>query len=282
MTSATAAILSAIQKDAFVWQRKNFGEPNALVMLCGVFEEYGESCEAMGETEAWLDGVADSFIYLCQFCSILGWDVGELWQQRELFELPSRPWPILVGRISHSYVKGRVSHYRGTTEEHDVRCRAAISALLKYWEKHLADMGRDFCACVEKVWREVAARDWTPETKASAPAGDLPSVCDTVPLTDVELEEIGNADAEWGRGRKDTEAGRHRRKLFGEVLRQRASAHALVDEVAAMRLEARVFEDDYNKGRAGAFTEVLRVLSPRVTADDYAKLAELRDGLEKP
>lgn len=168
MTTAAAPILSGIQREAFAWQRKNFGEPNALVMLCGITEEYGEACEWMHDTPKFLDGVADAAIYLAQFCSICEWSLGELWDQRELFELPSRPWPILMGKINHHHVKGRVSHYRGTTAEHDVRCRAAIAALLRHWDTHLRSIGHDFVACVERTWAEVSQRDWRPERQVPA------------------------------------------------------------------------------------------------------------------
>lgn len=163
----SAAVLAKIQVEAFAWQRRNFGEPNALVMLCGAFEEFGEATDGIADTDEYVDGVSDCCIFLMQFCSTIGWDVGELWSHRKLYELPSRPWPILLGRISHSYVKGRVSHYRGTQAEHDVRCRAAISALLRHWEEHLASMRREFVGCVEATWAEVAKRDWAKEREAS-------------------------------------------------------------------------------------------------------------------
>jgi hypothetical protein len=163
----TAAILSAIQRDAFVWQKRNFGEPNGLLMLVGMGEEYGESQEFAADTDRYLDSVGDAAIYLMQFCSIRGWDIGDLWNRRDLYELPPRAWPVLAGKINHHHAKA-LTRYRGPAAEHDERCRAAISALLRHWELHLADMRQDFIATVQKTWAEVAARDWTPESMASA------------------------------------------------------------------------------------------------------------------
>jgi len=157
----TAAILSKIQTDAFAWQLKNFGKPDGLLMIAGMTEEFGEAQEHVADTERFIDGVSDCAIYCMQLCSVCGWDIGELWDARDLYEMPSRPWPILLGRISHHYVKGRVSRYRGTQQEHDVRCRAAISGLLKYWDVLLSGMGHDVISAIENTWKEVARRDWT-------------------------------------------------------------------------------------------------------------------------
>lgn len=163
MTSAAAVILSNIQRDAFAWQLKNFGPTNELTMLAGLTEEHGEACEAMGDTELFLDAVGDSSVYLMQFCSLLKWDIADMWEGRDLYEMPSRPWPVLLGRISHHFVKGRVQMYRGTSGLHDDKCRIAIATLLRHWDGHLHDMRRDYVAVVEQTWRTVSARDWTKE-----------------------------------------------------------------------------------------------------------------------
>ena len=198
MTTASAAILSTIQRDAFAWQVKNFGRPNALVMLAGVTEEYGESCESMADTALWLDAVGDSCIYLMQFCSVLGWDVGELWDMRDVVRLPDgRAWPQLMGKINHHYVKGRIQHYRGTQDEHDFRCRVAIAALLRHWEAHIADMGRDFIAVVDATWRVVSARDWTADR--AAPGDGFVAVTGMQRMA-VELEGMIPADRRMDRG----------------------------------------------------------------------------------
>lgn len=168
MTSAEAAILTAIQRSAFAWQKRNFGEPNGLLMIAGMVEEMGEALSGMNDIAEYVDGVSDCAIFLMQLCSVCKWDIGELYEQRELFELPSRPWPILLGRISHHFVKGRVSHYRGTQAEHDMRCRAAISALLRHWDEHLASMGQAFVSVVEATWVIVSQRDWTKERPVPA------------------------------------------------------------------------------------------------------------------
>jgi hypothetical protein len=146
MPTAAATTLAQIQREAFAWQLRNFGESNGLLMIAGMVEEFGEAQAGIADNAEFIDGVSDCAIFLMQLCSICGWNVGELWDQRDLFELPSRPWPILLGRISHSYVKGRVSHYRGTTVEHDVRCRAAIGGLLKYWDQHLSSIAEEQAA----------------------------------------------------------------------------------------------------------------------------------------
>jgi hypothetical protein len=167
--TAAANVLSQIQREAAVWQVKNFGPPNALVMLAGVTEEYGEACEHMAETAKFLDAVGDAAIYLMQFCTVVEWRIGELWDLRDLVRPWGRPWPQLMGKINHHYVKGRVQRYRGTQEEHDLRCRLCIAGLLRHWEQHLADMGFSFISIVSATWGDVSQRDWTKETAAAQP-----------------------------------------------------------------------------------------------------------------
>jgi hypothetical protein len=163
MTSAAATILANIQRDAYVWLVRNYGPAKPLEQLAGLTEEAGEACEAIGDPNPadYNDAVGDSTIYLLQFMTLMGWSVADVWDGRAAYELPSRPWPILLGRINHAYVKGNIQHYRGTKAEHDARCLQAIGALLKYWDQHLASFGHDFVSVVEQTWRKVAERDWT-------------------------------------------------------------------------------------------------------------------------
>lgn len=173
MTSAAATILSQVQKDACVWAKKNFGTSvTPEVQLLGMAEEHGEAAEAMGDTEAFCDAIGDSTIFLMQFMTLLGWDIGQLWDWRKSYELPSRPWPILVGKLCHHYVKGYVQHYRGSRDEHEHYCRVTIGALLRYWDEHLSSLGHDFVAVVERTWAEVSARDWTRDRPAPERARD--------------------------------------------------------------------------------------------------------------
>jgi hypothetical protein len=176
MTSASATILSEIQRDAFAWAKRNFGATlTPETQLLGLCEEHSEACEAMAHTEDYVDAVGDSGIFLFQFCSLLQWDIGELWDTRTHgLDMPSRPWPILIGKICHAYVKGRVQRYRGTTAEHDANCRAAIQTLLRHWDHHTQSIGHDFVAVVEQTWRKVAARDWTVERPAPGEMEDSP------------------------------------------------------------------------------------------------------------
>lgn len=178
MTSAGATILSSIQRAAFAWGKKNFGDKlTPETQLLGVGEEHGEAMSAIGDPDPseFLDSVGDSAVFLMQFASLMGWDIGILWDARECreLEMPPRPWPILIGRIYHSYVKGRVQHYRGTQAEHDEKCKAAIATLLLHWEQRLAIQGHDFIAVVGLTWEKVSARDWRQETKTiDDPASD--------------------------------------------------------------------------------------------------------------
>lgn len=164
MTTASSAILSQIQQEAFAWAKKNFAKTaTAEVQLLGLCEEHGEAMRNIADTDEFLDACGDSAIFLAQFCSLMGWRLGDLWEARECSELemPSRPWPILIGEICHHYVKGHVQLYRGSPEEHDEKCKAKISTLLLHWEQRLKLMNRDFVTVVAETWANVAQRDWT-------------------------------------------------------------------------------------------------------------------------
>lgn len=159
----SAAIIRRLQLEIEAWRQRNYGACHPWEQLLGLCEEFGESMEAMADREAYADGIGDSAIYLLNFCTSMGWDAATLYEQRDLYEQPSRPWPILVGRIAHAYVKGYVQNYRGTREEHETRGKAAASALFATWEKLCAGMGTTFIEVLESTWAVVGKRDWTQE-----------------------------------------------------------------------------------------------------------------------
>jgi hypothetical protein len=157
----TSAIIRRLQPEIEAWRQRNYGPCHPWEQLLGCCEEFGEAMEGMGDNAAFGDAISDSAIYLLNFCTSMGWDAATLYEQRDLYEQPSRPWPILVGRLAHHYVKGFVQNYRGTREEHEARAKAAASALFATWEKLCAGMGTTFMDTLQTTWAEVSKRDWT-------------------------------------------------------------------------------------------------------------------------
>ena len=166
-------VIRRLQLEVEVWRARNYGACHPWEQLLGVCEEYGESCEGMGDSAAFADSIGDSAIYLLNFCTSMGWDAGELYELRDLYEQPSRPWPILVGRLAHHYVKGFVQNYRGTREEHEARGKAAASALFATWERLCAGMGTTFEEVLTATWAEVSKRDWSKERETNAERNPL-------------------------------------------------------------------------------------------------------------
>lgn len=97
------AALSYIQRELFAWATKNFGEQQPYQMLLGVMEELGELCHAQLKGEQRIrgtpealeakakDAVGDVLIYLMQYCSTRGWDIGPILNDT-VVEVLKRDW----------------------------------------------------------------------------------------------------------------------------------------------------------------------------------------------
>lgn len=156
-----AEILRQIQKEHWPWTVKNYGQVELVEGVLGLVEEHGEAVEAMADANGYFDAVGDTMIYAICLCSTMGWDVGELWEKRKLYEMPSRAWPVLVGRIAHAYVKGHIQNYRGTIEQHNESIKVSLATLFRFLEYHVQDMCRDLITITQETWREISQRDWT-------------------------------------------------------------------------------------------------------------------------
>lgn len=95
--------MSDIQRKLFAWATKNFGEQQPYQQLLGVMEELGELCHAQLKGEQGIrgrpevlevkakDAVGDVLIYLMQYCSIRGWDIGPILNDT-VAEVLKRDW----------------------------------------------------------------------------------------------------------------------------------------------------------------------------------------------
>jgi len=98
-----------LQRDLHLWRQRNFptsGGPTTIpgaVHLLGAVEEIGELAKAhikqeqgiRGTPRDWeykaQDAVADTIIYLMEYCSDRGWDIGYL-VNKTVQEVTSRDW----------------------------------------------------------------------------------------------------------------------------------------------------------------------------------------------
>lgn len=166
--SDKAQQLRIMQTEIVPWCLKNYGDETPEEPLLGMVEEWGEACEVMGDKDPikYLDAVSDLMIYLVHFCDRMNLDPGTIYDARDLYEVPSRPMPILLGRIAHAYVKGYVQQYRGAQEKHHHTIVASLGAIMRYLDEQLQSMGQpDLVTITGATWELVKLRDWTKDRK---------------------------------------------------------------------------------------------------------------------
>lgn len=162
MTQLEMDKLQQLQRENLEWQERNFPDQTAHQALLGVVEEAGELAEALGADPPYaefFDAVADTAIFLTNYASKHGWDLGTMWAWRHAAEMPPRPLPILIGRLCRCQLKIEQG-IRGSADEHKQRGYEAACALLAHLEHLCALMGRSFVEVVMQTWDEVRLRDW--------------------------------------------------------------------------------------------------------------------------
>lgn len=151
-----------LQREAAEWRERNFPDQLSHQPLIGLGEELGELAEAMGEEPPYaqyLDAIADSAIFLVSYCSHMGFDAQELWDNRHSFEMPPRPLPMLFGSLCCGRLKIEQG-IRGNRAFHSEESRKAAGAMLAHLERMAELQGVDFVGLIRRVWGEVSARDW--------------------------------------------------------------------------------------------------------------------------
>lgn len=100
-------VLSWVQYEQKRWVRWNFGERPSYQPLLGAFEELGELAHAHLKQEQGIrgsaeeneakakDAVADTVIFLADYCTARGWDISEIvwetWEQVRLRDFKADP-----------------------------------------------------------------------------------------------------------------------------------------------------------------------------------------------
>lgn len=161
--------LRQLQEEQKPWVLRNFGDRPAWMPLMGICEELGElvsACTpcASRQTTDWdalRDAIGDTVIFAADYCTAMGWDLQELWDERDRAEMDHdervRHMLLCVSRLQHHYLKA-AQGIRGTSSQHSVMGQAWMSALL--WELARVAGDAEFLAAVEKTWSRVKLRDW--------------------------------------------------------------------------------------------------------------------------
>ena len=166
--------LDAIQEEQKAWVSHNFPLRRQYEAVLGVCEEYFEAQETMGDTEAWLDAVADCTMYLTDFCTMQGVRSSDALLIGRMLDCESgRPWARHAGRLTKHFLK-LTQGIRGTPEFHRAALLNAAGGIFATLERDLERMHVNYAALVRRVWLEVQKRDWKmypftglPDPKAS-------------------------------------------------------------------------------------------------------------------
>lgn len=156
--------LSAMQVRLCRWQTENFGVPDALDLVAGIVEEYGETREAENDYD-WMgivDGAADVMIYSTQLCTLMRMDFGVA--LRDVLTISAVDEPLVIlGRLAQAHLKAK-QKIRGFGDQDLTRRRTynAVAGLvrrLRMLERpgESIDLVDAFMVTAEKV---VLKRNW--------------------------------------------------------------------------------------------------------------------------
>lgn len=188
-TYVSTFTLRQLQDELKPWTAHNFGVQEPWKPLLGVVEELGElqvatqrldalkelKPETIGvlglqpkELEADVeDAVADTVIFLADFCNTMGFDLTAILQRKVTFlddEL------VVVGRLAHAFLKS-TQGIRGSEKDHREAMEASVASLYgglnRFAEEHLH---YQLLVLVEKVWNRVKQRDFKKDPKAGGEA----------------------------------------------------------------------------------------------------------------
>lgn len=148
------------------WSVYNFGQQFSHRPGMGMIEELAELEEARLalKKDAIFDAVADVTIYMADYYSKRGWNMGTSWSSaiRPDWVLFGDINPVafgLIRRLSHHHLKGEQG-IRGGADKHAAAMREACEGTLWYLKTVSTAFGKDYIEVVAKVWSEVSKRDW--------------------------------------------------------------------------------------------------------------------------
>lgn len=149
------------------WSVYNFGDQLAHRPAMGMLEELAELQEGMNELNRSkaLDAVADITIYMADYYSKRGWNMGLAWE-----DAVRPPWLMgnldlltvcnrLIKDLAHCHLKGEQG-IRGGADAQAEKMRQSCATTLWYLSRVTAYFGEDYLKVITEVWGTVSKRDW--------------------------------------------------------------------------------------------------------------------------
>lgn len=163
--------LCDLQKEVWVWSRRNFGDQPAHRPLLGVVEECGELVDATerGCRADVADAVGDIMIFVADYCARRGFElntvVGSWYDVRsfrggldDTFEGCVQSMLLHVSKVCRSQLKIEQG-VRGA-EDHVGQAKESLRAFVAAVCSAATLQGIDMEAAVDSTWRRVSKRDW--------------------------------------------------------------------------------------------------------------------------
>ena len=149
---------SNLQTEQPAWQKHNFPGRSAWMPLLGIVEEICDEWTTATEDSDVLDAVADTAIFMSDFCSALGINLQELYEEYEGHIGEDGVIPA-VGRLAHSFLKMEQG-IRGSRTEHMESIRRNLGSILCSLRESALCLNHDLLELVREVWSEVRKRDF--------------------------------------------------------------------------------------------------------------------------
>ena len=172
--------LQEIQQEQVEWVAKNFGTRSSWQPFVGMVEEIGEleaaRCESVVDV---YDAIVYIFIFMADFCTLEGFDLGKLYEQAQDFNVNGEPFSnsltSSLSWVACGFLK-KNQGVRGTPEENREKMREGLRGMLAHLDLILLGMRGtlslpDVVLC---TWQAVRKRDWK-----AYPLTGLPPVQET-------------------------------------------------------------------------------------------------------
>lgn len=175
------------------WSRYNFGIQSAHRPAMGMVEELLELWEGLDlfDNKKAVDAIGDVTIYMADYCSIRGWNMGEVWVDREPRPLAtmSSMNNALGQALLHSHLKGEQG-IRGGQVIKEAQMREACSQTLWYLLSVTNYLGDDYLSLISDVWSVVQLRDWRANRDTAHTVAEQVVVSDSLKISVKSRSEV--------------------------------------------------------------------------------------------
>jgi hypothetical protein len=156
-------VLQGLQLAQKPWIDRNFPGHKPWHPLLGLVEEFGEFAAAASDEDR-VDAVADVVIFAADYCTSMGWHLGDIWRESSSSsavsyaesQKPETAVLINLGRLCHAHLK-QTQAVR-TDEDWQTEGRQALARLFALLR---VISGVDVVQAAKQTWDSVVSkRDW--------------------------------------------------------------------------------------------------------------------------